>query len=120
MDSKKGYYNYGFFLLMVLLLEIHHRYRKWHCYDAYAEPHIIMCVEEFAERVENGQQLVVLDDLVLDVSRYKRYHPGGQFTIQQCIGRDVSKFFYGGYSLENKNRTTYSYNHSNIARLVVN
>ena len=66
-SSKLGYYNYAFFLFIVLSLEAHHRYRKWHCYDAYVNPRIIMCVEEFAERVESGQQLVVLDDLVLEI-----------------------------------------------------
>jgi cytochrome b involved in lipid metabolism len=27
-------------------------------------------------------------------------HPGGKFVIEHNIGRDVSKFFYGGYSLD--------------------
>ena len=27
-------------------------------------------------------------------------HPGGKFALQQNIGRDISKFFNGGYSLE--------------------
>ena len=27
-------------------------------------------------------------------------HPGGKFVIEHNIGRDISKFFFGGYSLE--------------------
>jgi len=46
--------------------------------------------EEFEERVRNGEQLVLLDDLVLDVSDFKADHPGGQFTIEHLIGRDAT------------------------------
>jgi cytochrome b involved in lipid metabolism len=43
---------------------------------------------------------VILDDLVIDVKDFQFQHPGGKFVIQQNIGRDISKFFYGGYSME--------------------
>jgi cytochrome b involved in lipid metabolism len=42
-----------------------------------------------------------LDDLILDISKYQFYHPGGAFLLKYNIGRDISKFFYGGYQLEN-------------------
>jgi len=45
---------------------------------------------EFEERVANGEQLVILDDMVLDISDFKGDHPGGQFLIEHCIGRDIS------------------------------
>ena len=51
--------------------------------------------------VRNNQQLVILDDMVLDVTKFQFSHPGGTFSIKQNIGRDISKFFYGGYTLEN-------------------
>ncbi len=35
------------------------------------------------------------------------------------VGRDVSKFFYGGYVLENQSGMT-PHNHSNVARTIVN
>lgn len=57
-------------------------------------------VEEFERRVARGEKLVVLDNLVLDVAAFLDNHPGGRFSLEQNIGRDVSKFFYGGYSLE--------------------
>jgi cytochrome b involved in lipid metabolism len=41
---------------------------------------------------------VILDDLVLNVGDYITSHPGGPFLIRECIGRDISKYFYGGYS----------------------
>ena len=46
-------------------------------------------------------------------------HPGGTFSIQHNIGRDVSKFFYGGYSLENIDKVEV-HRHSIQARKIVN
>jgi cytochrome b involved in lipid metabolism len=78
-----------------------------------------MTIEEFEVRVKAGAKLVILDDMVLDVSQYQFNHPGGRFFIEQNIGRDISKFFYGGYILENY-KGAIPYTHSNIARMVVN
>ena len=30
------------------------------------------------------------------------FHPGGRFMINKTVGRDISKFFYGGYQLINE------------------
>jgi cytochrome b involved in lipid metabolism len=60
-----------------------------------------MSIEEFNRRVHGGEQLVLLDDYVLDVAKFKANHPGGRFVIDFNIGRDISKFFHGGYLLEN-------------------
>ena len=57
--------------------------------------------------------------MVLDVSSFRYSHPGGTFLITQNVGRDISKFFYGGYCLENFTGQT-PYYHSNIAKVVVN
>lgn len=43
----------------------------------------------------------MLDNLVLDVTNFFDEHPGGKFSLEHNIGKDVSKFFHGGYSLEN-------------------
>lgn len=61
----------------------------------------------------------MLDDLVLDISSFKHEHPGGEFLLGYHKGRDVSKFFYGGYVLENKSGMK-PHTHSNIARTIVN
>jgi len=69
-------------------------------------PEMQMSVEEFDELVfKQGRKLVILDDLVLDVGKYMSFHPGGQFLLKANIGRDVSKFFYGGYTMESDKRT---------------
>jgi len=63
-----------------------------------------------------------LDDLVLDVSEFAKWHPGGKFVLEHNKGRDISKFFYGGYNLEGNltGNPPPGYNHSNYARKIVN
>ena len=56
--------------------------------------------EEFDARVKNGEKLAILDGFVLDISEFIWHHPGGQFTLSHYVGCDISKFFYGGYSME--------------------
>ena len=57
--------------------------------------------------------------MVLEVSRFLDEHPGGRFSLEHNIGQDISKFFYGGYSLENESKVE-AHAHSNDARLIVN
>lgn len=68
-----------------------------------------MNVEEFQRRVSKGAKFVILDDLILEVGDYAIEHPGGERLIWDNTGRDISKFFYGGYSMGPKG---YSYTHS--------
>lgn len=62
---------------------------------------------------------MVVDDLVLDISKFKGSHPGGKFVLEYNVGRDVSKFFYGGYTLETSSGMR-PHTHSNSARYIVN
>ena len=55
--------------------------------------------EELDSEVKAGKPLVVFDNLVLDVQGYERNHPGGKFVLTHNYGRDISKFFFGGYNL---------------------
>lgn len=83
-----------------------------------AKGRIKMKEEEFEERIKRGEKLCILDDLVLDISGYDTNHPGGAFLIRSVVGRDISKFFYGGYALDSKGNDRY--NHSNVAKEIVN
>ena len=60
-----------------------------------------MSRDVFDRAVQNGEKLVILDDLVLDVTEFINVHPGGRFTLTKNFGRDISKFLYGGYKLVN-------------------
>ena len=65
---------------------------------------------------------MILDDLVLDVNEFYIVHPGGKFVIEHCVGTDIAKFFYGGYSLEDNMLPTpaFGFRHSNYARVIAN
>lgn len=60
----------------------------------------VMSEGEFDQRIRDGEQLVIFEEKVLDISEFKDYHPGGAFVLDQSVGRDISKLFYGGYHLE--------------------
>ena len=63
-----------------------------------------------------------MDDLVLDIADFIKYHPGGRFVMTHNIGRDISKFFYGGYSLEDNlssSNPASGYKHSYYAKRIV-
>ena len=59
-----------------------------------------MTYEEFDSFIKEGKKLVILDDLVVDTSLFAVNHPGGRFVLDMNVGRDISKFFHGGYSFE--------------------
>ena len=65
---------------------------------------------------------MILDDLVLDVKEFSKYHPGGRFVIEHTIGTDIAKFFYGGYCLEDNlgPKPAFGWRHSNYARMIAN
>ena len=56
---------------------------------------------EIEQAVENGDTLVICDNLVLRTAGYERIHPGGKFVIRKNFGRDIAKFYYGNYALTN-------------------
>lgn len=60
-------------------------------------------VDDFNIAVKAGRKLMILNEMVLDVTEFINYHPGGRFVLQINTGRDISKFFYGGYCLEDNN-----------------
>lgn len=62
---------------------------------------------------------MLLDDMILDVTQFVKVHPGGRFVLQRCFGTDISKFFYGGYSLELPKDGGFAHAHSNIAKEIV-
>jgi cytochrome b involved in lipid metabolism len=58
-----------------------------------------MKIPEFHAWIKSGKRLVVLDNLVLDLGRFAMIHPGGKFALDRTVGRDLSKFFYGGFHI---------------------
>lgn len=68
--------------------------------------------------------MVIVDDLVCDIGTYMYSHPGGAFLLEYNIGRDVSKFIFGSFALDQNHNDPKApnnrYAHSNIARKIVN
>jgi cytochrome b involved in lipid metabolism len=58
--------------------------------------------------VQQGANLVLLNELVLDIQDYDLHHPGGKFMIRNNIGRDISKFYYGGYAIQDNPKHIHS------------
>ena len=88
---------------IILVAEIHYQIRYRGEVPLQGESylaHVNITEMEFEERVKNGEKLWILDDLVLDLSEYQEEHPGGKFLIEYNMGRDISKFFYGGHALD--------------------
>jgi cytochrome b involved in lipid metabolism len=59
---------------------------------------------------------VLLDDLILDISDFQYSHPGGLYLLANTVGRDISKYFYGGYSHE---QGYPAHNHSRVAKEIL-
>ena len=109
--------------MLLVAFEIYYQIFKFLKPDPFTDPKEIMTVKDFTHRVVlEGQKLVILDDLVLEVADYMDNHPGGRFLLEHNIGRDISKFFYGGYGLDGNILSSGALRntHSNIARVQVN
>ena len=81
-----------------------------------------MTRDEFEMEVKNGSNLVILDNLVLDVTDFIKEHPGGRFALRHNIGRDISKFYFGGYMIDGnfEKGGSKGHIHSSYADLIVN
>lgn len=80
-----------------------------------------MSRQQFDANLAQGQYLMLVDNLVIDVKDFMNVHPGGRFVIRHNIGQDISKFFFGGYCLEgNLEGVSPGHKHSSYARLIVN
>ena len=49
--------------------------------------------------VEKGDELLIYDNVILNSKNYWEVHPGGRFFLEKNYGRDISKFYLGGYSM---------------------
>ena len=61
--------------------------------------------------------------MVLDIEDFIGAHPGGKFVLKESIGHDISKYFYGGYCMEDNlgvRIPAQGHTHSNYAKVTVN
>jgi cytochrome b involved in lipid metabolism len=116
----------GLWLMMftAILLFFELRYRKIMAErDPFTKVQTKMTSEQFEREVASGKQYALLEDVIVDLAPYFKDHPGGAFVLRHNVGRNISKFFYGSYSLEGNtvpNGPDRRWVHSNYARKIVN
>jgi len=114
-----GIINIVIFFALLVIFEIYFQLFKYWKPSPFRQPEQTMTLADFNQKVSLEQKkLVILDNLILDVGEYMDNHPGGKFLLEHNIGRDISKFFYGGYGLDGNVLSSGSLknNHSNVAR----
>ncbi|CDW73578.1 cytochrome b5-like heme steroid binding domain containing protein [Stylonychia lemnae] len=114
--SVLAFVHTSFYFFILIVYESAYRYFSKKVVPI-REHEITMDYEEFYNRILKGEKLVILNDKVLDVGNYMTAHPAGIFIMEKNIGRDISKFFDGGYALE---QDISPWNHSFQARKIVN
>ncbi len=115
--------NVLFFFCLLVLFEIRHQ-RILRSEVPFKSADVLQksfSKQSFESEIRAGSKLVIIDNLVLDVSEFISVHPGGKFVIRHLVGTDVSKFFFGGYTLEENTVTKpKGHVHSVYAKLIVN
>ncbi len=49
-----------------------------------------MSRDEVEELIANGRKIILVDNFVLQVDAWMKYHPGGEITILHMVGRDAT------------------------------
>ncbi|KAG5175955.1 hypothetical protein JKP88DRAFT_337050 [Tribonema minus] len=57
-------------------------------------------MEQFNDRVLQGEKLLLVNDAVIDVHEYMKVHPGGSKVMKESIGCDVTKEVLGVRGME--------------------
>lgn len=77
-------------------------------------------VDEFKIMVTGGKQnIVLIENNVIDLKEWEQYHPGGKFVLQKNLGRDITKYWYGGYQMVEHWRNK-KHKHSYMATQIAN
>lgn len=58
--------------------------------------------DDDAEIDDGRRKLAIIDEWVVDFTEFRHRHPGGKFLLDRNHGKDISKYFHGGYSAEPK------------------
>jgi len=52
---------------------------------------------KFFEAIKQGEKLLVLEDKVINVGLFASEHPGGEAIMNDYIGCEISRYFYGAH-----------------------
>lgn len=60
----------------------------------------VMSVDEFKIMITDKKSTVMLiENNVIELKDWDQFHPGGKFVLHKNFGRDVTKYWYGGYQM---------------------
>ena len=71
---------------------------------------------QFNNMIKAGKKLVLFNNFVVNVENFMDEHPGTRFVISHNIGKEIGKYFYGAYSLE---QDVAPYTHSSYAASLI-
>jgi hypothetical protein len=92
------------FGLLLAILELNRRIFQWTRFlDFGHKANLPSFTQAQISKMINDEKrhIVIADNFVLDYGDFDLIHPGGRFVLEKNIGRDISKFFYGGYKMTN-------------------
>ncbi|CAI2385131.1 unnamed protein product [Moneuplotes crassus] len=115
-DSPITFLYYIHLTLMVLMLiicEVLWQLNQQWKYTAISEFEKKGLPEMTIEEVQNSKRkLAIFDQYVIDFGKYQYDHPGGKYVLEECAGKEIGKYFYGAYSLDDNIKT---HKHSFVA-----
>lgn len=97
--SLLGALNMGFFGLIWIGLEGWYQFKLRKRRVKIGGESLVITLNDFTHRLKKGERLAIFDEFVINLEDYIYSHPGGEKVLIRNIGRDISKFFYGGYAL---------------------
>lgn len=71
---------------------------------------------EFDSLIKSGKKLVLFNNYIIDVSTFAVWHPGTAYAINECIGMDIGKYFFG---TTHDVRDVPRYSHSSFAAKIL-
>jgi len=109
-------------LAIIHYIAEHHKRKNLYAYSHVTEAHresnnpihkqLVLAINEGKPREEiiqdfPGIKWVLVGNSIYDLTDFT--HPGGDFMIKAVIGREVTRFLYGGHALEHVNMKPYTH-----------
>jgi len=94
------YVHLGLMILMIIVLEVLWQFNKTWKYMDILKLSNTLPEMTLKEVKESNKKLAIFDQFVINLGGYFFDHPGGKYVLDQCVGQEIGKYFYGAYSLD--------------------
>ena len=98
------YFHLGIMISLLIVIEILWQSKKTWKYtdiEEIEEKDLPSMTLRAFNKFKNEKKLALFDHYVIDLDSYSFDHPGGKYVLDECIGKEIGKYFYGAYSLDN-------------------